>query len=640
MIHIRLAWHGIIHHRQQFGPFLLASIVLMAVNFTFFAVLNNTGLKTIEMGEAIRSVTTIGTVFTIILSAIFMLYANNFLNKQRNQDLSIYSMLGLRLHDLRFIVIIEQMILWLLTIVMGIIAGTTFFRLSFLLLKHLLGSNTLVEQLPVRAIVSCCILFSVIFCCLIIYNIYQLHQVKPIQLMRQSQATEKAPKNRWLMSWFGLALLGTGYAISVMTKPNLSAILQFMLAVVLVTVGTYILFIMGSITLLKYLKSRPHFYYRPNHFIAVSGMLFRMKQNGASLASICLLCASILVTMVASVSLFVGEGQLIKQWNPLDIMTLSQSDTLSQHEQQIVHLGRQHDIKAGNIYQARMTTPIIGDFSGNQYISHTNISKGVSQLSTMTLADYNQIQGTKLKLKDDEVLVYTQADDFHQQTLKINGHTYHSQTIAHFKLAANYGHSIFKPIFIITANQQVAQTINPQKWLRVNGFNLYGGTQKQRYQFAQQLQTQLKLDNASYTASPILSYTFHAIFGGLIFVGVLVSMTMAIATALMIYYKQISEGYADRWRFKTLQQVGLSLDETKQAIHSQVLLVFMLPILGATIHLGFALPALKSVLSLFSMYNLSLLLTVSGVTIILLVVGYLIIYALTTKAYQRIVIHR
>lgn len=635
MIHWKLAFHSLTHHQRENGLFILASSVLIAINYIFWSLLNNHSLRVSPNGSIIEDIVSLGLVFVVMIAVIFTFYANSFIMRQRNRELGLFNMLGLTRRDLRVILLFENGCLFVISSVIGLIMGVTFIKLAFLMLKKLLADDRLIDRFSVGTVMIVGTIFGLTYMALLLYDFAKLRQVKPIDLWRQAEKGEREPKSRWLSGALGMILLVAGYWLASTTKPTADSIIRFMLAVGLVVIGVYLIFIAVSIILLKFLRAKANFYYQPNHFISVSGMLFRMKQNGAGLASICLLCTSILVTMIATISLFVGEQQLIKLWNPYDIMTVTTRPETQSVKSQTEKLATQHHVRIQTPGHYRMTLPQYGQLTTNRF-KKVNVGKTTHQLSTITVADYNRIQGTHQKLKSNQVLVYTPNGRYQGKRIILNHHRYQARPLSDFKMAVNYEHTIFQMVFVVAANQRVARRINPQPWLFVNGFNL-AGSLKNRNAFATAMQQQFHLKNAEFSVKTFQQSTFKSIFGGFLFVGILISLTMSFATALIIYYKQVSEGMADAKRFETMQQVGLSRSESRRAIHSQVLMVFMLPILGAVINLGFAFPAVRSLLTLFSMYSFGIFIGVSIGTTVFLTACYLLVYWLTTRVYQRLV---
>lgn len=637
MIQWKLATHTIIKNREQYLPFILASTILIAVNYIFWSTTLNTSLKRTINGNVAVNLMFLGTIFVTLISIILMLYINRFLIKQELNELALYNMLGFAVKDLKKILLIQVILLFMISTSLGLVCGVVFGKIFFLVLNALVQGSHIVEQFKISSFVLVILTFGGIFLLLFLNDIKNIYKISPANLWQESQKAESEPQGNLLGGIIGIALLTWGYGIAVRTQPNMKSMLCFMLAIIIVVLGTYLFFIFSSIVFLKFLKNQKKFYYQPSHFISISDMLYRMKQNGASLASICLLCTAILVTIVGTMSLYVGQEHLINNWNPYDFV-ISQKTPVSQNAYKLLEqTATEQHVKIKSIHKLAITTPVPIS------IKNTGITpgfKGAShQMATLTVDNYNQLENTNYHLSPHKILIYSEDKPIIPKKMFINGQEYQTQIISHFNFAFSYQRSTLKPLFIITANQKIAQSVNPNSWLYVLGFNT-GGTTKQVNKFAVKLPGALRLKTDNYSAIPIVKKAIHALFGSLLFIGGLISLTMILVTALLIYYKQISEGYADRARFQTMQEVGLSLDETKQAIRSQVLTLFMFPILGAVINLMFAFPAIKNSLSLFSMYNLRLLVVVTLVTLFLLITYYLLIYGLTTKIYTKIVEQR
>jgi putative ABC transport system permease protein len=606
MIQFRLAKADIKHNWQQVGLFILASSLMIAINYIFLNLLANDDVSKSNYGQVIVELLKMGKNFTLIVAVFFMLYANSFLLRQRDHELGLYNMLGMTKNNLRQLLLLEKVFLYIVSSIVGLILGSTFIKLAF-------------------------IIFGVVFIALYIFDCWRLRKLKPAALWQQAVQAEKEPQAKRLLGIGGLLVLGCGYWIAVKTKPNMAGASHFMLAVILVVIGTYAVFMAGSILLLQYLKQKRSFYYQPRNFIGISGMLYRMKQNAAGLATICILCTTILVTLTASISLVAGQKRLISFWNPYDLMITTKQplDTAT-----VDQLAQKNQVTLKQQQQLKITSPLYGVFNKNGHFKNGMTADASISLSVLTLKDFNRIQHQKLKLKPNQVLI-DNATGQRFAKLNIKNKNYQVKGYVNLK-AGNLYHSIFQPVFLVTADAKVAQQIGTSQWLYQSGINL-SGSAKHRRQFATQLQQQLKLDNGSFSYRNEIQQLLQGVFGSLLFVGILISFALAIATALIIYYKQSAEGLADQQRFKTMQQVGLSKAESRQAIYSQVLLVFMLPIIGAVINTGFALPALRSVLKIFSLYDGGLLLRVCAMTVAALLIGYLLVYGLTTKVYQQLV---
>lgn len=636
MVQFKLALHNLIKNKEQSIPFILSNSMWIAITYIFLSMIYNTNIKATNGGGPTNYILKTGLVFVILIAALSTFYAERLLNKQRTQELGLYSILGLTKRHLRQIVLFENGLFYIICTVIGGTAGVLFSKLAFMSLKTLLGETTgLHQHFTLTPIMYVALIFVIIFLLLILSDFWELRKVSPINLWAKSEQPEKEPKAHFLLAVLGIGILAGGYYISVTVKPTSTAFVQFVIAIMLVVIGSYLVFITASVSLLKILKKHKHYYYKPNHFISVSNLLYRMKLNGAGLASISLLCSAILVALIGSVSLVTGQKNLIDLFSPRDVQIVAQAP-LSAAEKQVIHkAAHDYHITISDPQNVTVTTPVMGTLSGNQFKTQMN-AKTEYTLASLDLKQYNQLQRTHYQLNKDEVLIYTPGSHYSQKQLKIQGKSYQVRTVHNFNGSFSYGHSIYKSIFVIAANSKIAKQINPHPNVYAQGFNTHG-TQKHQKQFANTVQKKLKVEPSNFTSKEVLGDLFKSLFGSLLFMGTLISIVMICATTMIIYYKQVSEGYADRSNYQIMRKVGLSRKETNRAIKSQVLTVFLLPIVGAVINLIFALPGIKSVLSNFSMYDLNILIIVSILVTAILMVIYLIIYLATTTVYQHIV---
>ncbi|CAH1853263.1 FtsX-like permease family protein [Convivina intestini] len=649
MVEIKLAWHSLTRNWQRYTLFVLSSSLLVAINYIFVSILLNPSIKSPENnGQMVISVVAIGFVFIALLSLIFMFYANGFLTRQRNQELGIYNILGMTHRELNLIVFFQNTMMYVVSLLAGLLVGLSFQELAFLVLRNLLDNKQIVGDISFPPMFIIAIFFLIINVLIYLQDIFKMRRLNPINLLKAARQAPKEPKARWIIGGLGIVILGIGYYLSVTTKPSLSAILLFMVAVVLVVIGTYLLFIAGSIVILKLLRKNKKFYYQPNHFISVSGMLFRMKQNGAGLASICLLCTSTLVVLTAVISLFAGSQKILENFMPYD-MFISSSQPLNQSQQrQIEELALDNHVKISN--QRQLTTSYstpINIVNGHQVKPQfKNISLKNLNLTATTIEQYNQWQGKHLSIAADELLVYSPKEKLKTDILTINGITYHIKQISDFDMPDSYANSAPKMMYIFANNKETVEKLLARDETSGDlptGFNKnifvfnMRGTLKEKLGLAKAVKQYLIKNDGNIDSKSELEQAFKEIFGGLLFVGILIGITMSIITALIIYYKQISEGFADRHNFETMQRVGLSYKETQKAIHSQMLMVFMLPIAGAVINLGFAYPALRSVFKSLGVWDQGIFTTVALSVIIILFICYIAVYLLTTRVYRRIV---
>lgn len=638
MLYFKLINSSFKRNMRSYGPYLMATIMLVAINYIFLAIEANSSLKKLNTGAVTSAMLDLGFKFIFLVTLAFLIYVNRFLWQQRSREIGLYSMLGMTSHNLQLLTIIEKCYLMVISLVAGLAFGIIFEKLAFLGFGYLLNIGHISQPWFVSsAITKTIILTGCLFAIIMVIDLVKLHRLTPNQLWHPEAVTPKRHGILYSIAGIlGFALLIWAYYITLTIKPKISAISHFLLAVILLVIGTYLVFIIGSIILLKLLQKNSHFYYKPRHFIAVSGMIQRMQQNGASLATICLLCSSILVILFTSITLYVGIGSTVKSYAPEDVVITSNQGLTKEQKRVINTTARQHHAKINHYLTYKMITPQYGYWRDNKFISQGNIQKMDSKTSSsvilLTTNEYNRITNQHVHLTGNEALTYTNNKG-HDGTLIVNNQKYHARKLQHFSGYFNPDHSIYTPTFIIANKLPKSLPLTT-----VTTFNYQlSGNQKQRIKFENALQAKLGINNLSFTGKATITSLINSLYGGLVFVGILISLALAITTTIVIYFKQISEGYADRKRFKTMQQVGLSEKETVKSIHSQVLMVFLLPVVGAIVNLCFAIPAIRQIMIQLNFYNLPLMITVGIIVAISLLILYLILYGLTTRTYRQIV---
>lgn len=646
MLKLKLSRQTISKNLQLYLPFLLANAVLVGINYIFFSMTTNKSLEKQNYGSVLIQLMNIGLVFTLAITFFFMIYINGIVSRRRNHELGLYSILGMTRSDLGKMIFFIDAIMFVASSVLGLVFGATFVKFVGLGLKKLLDMGRF--DIPVFSSVAaiiCVGYFAAVYFILLLGDLWRLRSVNPLDLWKAANKREKEPRGSWIFGIVGVIALGSGYAIAVRMKASMDAVTSFMLAVILVVIGTYLVFIAFSIIFLKMLRKNKNFYYKRNHFISVSGMIYRMKQNGASLASICLLLTTALVAIVTTGTLRLSQEATVRLYNPYDVVMTKKTPISHADKMTIQSKAKDNHVTVGKYVNMTMTGPIYGNFSGSAYsVSKTVDMSTENQLFAVPVADYNRIQKQNVHLAKDEILMYSSKGGYDKNRLTIKGKTYKVRHIDSFDFYFDYERTIFKPIFVFAKDKTVCEQISG-KWLYAMGYDI-SGKKSDLKRYAAGLGdkfTAVVNKNSqepymdSFTDRPSVSDLFNQLFGGLLFIGIFVSIVMLIATVVVMYYKQVSEGYADRDRFKTMQQVGLSREETKSAINSQVLTVFMLPIIGAAVNVGFAIPAIQKMLVLLSMYDKLLLVKFGIVSLAVTFLGYVAVYKLTTNVYENIV---
>lgn len=646
MLKLKLARQTISKNLQIYLPFLLANAVLVGINYIFFSMTTNKSLEKQNYGSVLIQLMNIGLVFTLAITFFFMIYINSIVSRRRNHELGLYSILGMTRSDLGKMIFFIDAIMFAASSVLGLVFGATFVKFVGLGLKKLLDMGRF--DIPVFSSVAaiiCVGYFAAVYFILLLGDLWRLRSVNPLDLWKAANKREKEPRGSWIFGIVGVIALGSGYAIAVRMKASMDAVTSFMLAVILVVIGTYLVFIAFSIIFLKMLRKNKNFYYKRNHFISVSGMIYRMKQNGASLASICLLLTTALVAIVTTGTLRLSQEATVRLYNPYDVVMTKKTPISYADKMTIQSKAKDNHVTVGKYVNMTMTEPIYGNFSGSAYsVSKTVDMSTENQLFAVPVADYNRIQKQNVHLAKDEILMCSSKGGYDKNRLTIKGKTYKVRHIDSFDFYFDYQRTIFKPIFVFAKDRKVCEQISG-KWLYAMGYDISGKkSDLKRYAagLGDKFTAVVKKNSQepymdSFTDRPSVSDLFNQLFGGLLFIGIFVSIVMLIATVVVMYYKQVSEGYADRDRFKTMQQVGLSREETKSAINSQVLTVFMLPIIGAAVNVGFAIPAIQKMLVLLSMYDKLLLVKFGIVSLAVTFLGYVAVYKLTTNVYESIV---
>ena len=529
-----------------------------------------------------------------------------------------------------------------ISILGGLVFGIIFGKLMYLLLLKILH-NSVDMQFSVNgtAIVQTVILFAGIFLLTYLYNILQIQLVNPVELLHGGNQGEKEPKSRWLLVIVGVAALGNGYWIALTTEAPLEALLKFFVAVVCVIIGTYALFIAGSIVVLKILRKNKAYYYNPKHFTSVSGMIYRMKQNGAGLANICVLSTMVLVMVSTTVSLYAGMEDILDSRFPRDVsIVCKQADV--DHEEIIERLLKEQCEKAGVKITDRvwyrygsMNAVLKGDKLENvdQYYPDNHFY----YVEMMTQDEYNRIEKRNVSLEEQEILTYTSNGKCGKKEINIAGRNYQvKKELSEMTSQPKSTAEMYKTLYIVFANAEQIERIEPFSY--ADKFNLKGDDGKQK-EALEQIQNEFyeKIPDGMMESRMLSRSSFYELYGGLFFIGIYLGSMFIMATVLIIYYKQISEGYDDRERYQIMQKVGMSKKEVKRSIRSQVLSVFFLPLIVAVIHVAVAFKVMTKILGVLNLTNVLLFAVCTIITIAVFAVFYIIVYSITAKEYYRIV---
>ena len=637
-IYEKLAVTNLKNNRKTYVPYIFTGVLTVMMFYIIDALSKGEGITQNTLKICLQYATGVIIVFAVI----FLFYTNSFLIKRRKKEIGVYNILGMGKRHIARMMAVETILTAGISILGGLVFGIIFGKLMYLLLLKILH-NSVDMQFSVNgtAIVQTVILFAGIFLLTYLYNILQIQLVNPVELLHGGNQGEKEPKSRWLLVIVGVAALGNGYWIALTTEAPLEALLKFFVAVVCVIIGTYALFIAGSIVVLKILRKNKAYYYNPKHFTSVSGMIYHMKQNGAGLANICVLSTMVLVMVSTTVSLYAGMEDILDSRFPRDVsIVCKQADV--DHEEIIERLLKEQCEKAGVKITDRvwyrygsMNAVLKGDKleNVNQYYPDNHFY----YVEMMTQDEYNRIEKRNVSLEEQEILTYTTNSKCGKKEINIAGRNYQvKKELSEMTSQPKSTAEMYNTLYIVFANAEQIERIEPFSY--ADKFNLKGDDGKQK-EALEQIQNEFyeKIPDGMMESRMLSRSSFYELYGGLFFIGIYLGSMFIMATVLIIYYKQISEGYDDRERYQIMQKVGMSKKEVKRSIRSQVLSVFFLPLVVAVIHVAVAFKVMTKILGVLNLTNVSLFAVCTIITIAVFAVFYIIVYSITAKEYYRIV---
>lgn len=657
----KLAAGNIKKNGKTYIPYIFTSILTVAMFYIIRSLSLNEGISSLVGADSIAVTLSLGSWIVGIFAVVFLFYTNSFLMKQRKKELGLYSILGMEKKHIAKVIGLETVYIVIISFALGLGLGILLDKAMYLIILRIMDADAALGfYVSKRAALSAVALFSAIFLLIYLNSLRQIHFSKPIELLRSRSCGEKEPKAKWIIALLGLACLGGGYYLSVTTQNPVSAIMLFFLAVVLVIIGTYLVFTAGSIVFLKLLRKNKRYYYKTRHFISVSGMIYRMKQNAVGLANICILSTMVLVMISSTVSMQIGMEDIINHRYPFDIMIYTDADENNRTEDTAI---KEID-KSGLTIKKQISYRYVnfsalrnGSVFEVREVDESDLEdfNNLNSLFIIPLADYNELTGSEKTLEDDEVFVYSNSrDKYEEKTLTVFDSTFRVKSlISDFPGDGIMSAYITSSHFVIVKDMDIVTDIfekqksiykdNASEIKLCIGADVSGNEAEQ---------TEL-VDNISNALSDYnsgeISYSymvdgkagseksFSAVYGGLLFLGIFLGSLFTMATILIIYYKQISEGYEDKERFEIMQKVGMTGAEVKQAIHSQILTVFFLPLITAGIHVVFAFPIISKILFLLNLYNTRLYIICTAGCFAVFALMYALIYSLTAKAYYKIV---
>ena len=655
----KLAISNLIKNRKLYYPFALSVILAVTISYLFYSLAFNPKIVDLRGASAIQFTLQLGLIVVTFASAIIVLYANSFVMKNRSKELGVYGMLGLEKRHLIGMTFKELLIFGLVTVTTGIGIGALFDNLIFALLLKLAKMKVeLVATFQWSVVLSILLVFGFIFLVIVFLNAVRIIRMDALQLSREKAKGEKKGRFLVLQTLVGLITLGGGYYLAQSVKDPVSAVLTFFIAVMLVIFATYLLFNAGITVFLQLLKKNKRYYYQPNNLISVSNLIFRMKKNAVGLATIAILSTMVLVTMSAATSIYNGSENMKKLMYPHDFDVKGQNVEVEDLDKLLTQYASEKNLTISNKDVLGYASFGLSSQDGTKL---TTFEKGKNSVMPKTVflvfdqKDYEKMTGQKLNLTGNEVGLWARNDQLKgQKAFSLNNQNYTIKQEIQQDFAMNH---VSNQYVLLVSDYNYLVVPNLQNFLeQYQDFavytQFYGGmdvTASQEEQlkltddfdaYVNNFSHNLKSEDAMVyngTTKTDAIAQMNALFGGILFIGIFLSIIFMIGTVLVIYYKQISEGYEDRDRFVILQKVGLDQKQIKQTINKQVLTVFFLPVIFAFLHLAFAYHMLSLILKVIGVVDTAMMLSVTLSICGIFALIYVLIFMITSRSYRRIV---
>lgn len=668
--YFKLASTGISKNRKMYFPYLLTCICMVMMYYIVSFLCRSSTLREMHGGDAVQQMLNLGVGVIAVFSLIFLYYTNSFLIRRRQREFGLYHILGMGKRNLAKIVICENVIAAIVSIGGGLVLGILFSKLGELVITKILGAAISFNmEIDPRAIVSTLLLFVLIFFLIMVRMLVFLWRSRPVEMLRSDRVGEKPPKGNWFFALAGIILLGGAYYLAVTIEEPITALMWFFIAVLMVIAATYLLFIAGSVTFGRLLQKNKRYYYRTNHFVSLSSMIYRMKRNGAGLASICILSTMVLVMVSGVMCLWLGMEDMLRVRYPREIV----AEVYTENEKEadkvkdvMDQAAEEHGAVRENIIEYTMLETsgfqkedqILFDTSSMNEFSIEDTSN-LREIYVITVDDYNRLTGRNETLGKDEVMVSMPKNEkaYGFDTISIEGGATWkvSKTVDRFNLNGTDMATMVPSMYIFVPDKNALKSVyeaqaeyyqeassqieqyygfdldcSGEEQIEITGeiFDRFAQAQNENPDFPQKISLEGREQERSW---------FLGMYGGLFFLGIILGIVFIAGMVIIIYYKQISEGYEDQERFDILMKIGMTGKEVRRSVNSQVLTVFFLPLIAAGLHTGFAFPIIRRILNLLGFVNTGLLIGVTAACYLIFALFYIIIYILTSKSYLTIV---
>lgn len=665
-LYFRLAATGMSKNKKFYFPYIFTCFCMVMMYYIIQFLRISDDFRTMRGGESMQMILEMGTPVIAVFSWILLYYTNSFLIRRRQKEFGLYHILGMGKRELVKILIWENLMTAVISIAGGLLGGILFSKLAELAAVRIVGNHLGYKMtIEPKAIYYTVSLFLAIFAVILLRMLIFIFRTKPVDMLKSETAGEKPPKANWIFAIVGLIILAGAYWIAVSIEEPMEAMLWFMVAVLMVIVATYLLFIAGSVAFCRLMQKKKNYYYKTRHFVSISSMVYRMKRNGAGLASICILSTMVLVMVSSTVCLYASiEGNLAKGYPQQFSVEMASGSSLEDKDREeklketVGQTINENKIKLKETKEYHiLSTACVKTDEGIKF-EHENIKSldSLKMLYILTVADYNRLTGENLSLEKNELYVYLPDEAYEKDTFQVEGcgNWKNKGTPDNQFICGDDVETLNSGVYLIVPDEAVMDQFEAAQ-RAVYGEN--ASSEKLCYAFDTDLSEEgqvslvselqnnistLQLQDEQFpmvnvNARAVSKSDYYALYGGLFFLGILLGSVFIFGMILIIYYKQITEGYEDQGRFSILMKVGMTRKEVRQSINSQVMTVFFLPLAMAGMHTAFSFPIIRKILKMFAMNDEKLLILVMICCYLAFAVFYAAVYLLTSREYYKIV---
>ncbi len=667
-----LALDGIKKNKRMYFPYILTFIGIIAMFYIISFLQFSASVKLLPSGETVALIMKFGSLVISIFAVIFLFYTNSFLIKSRKKEFGLYNILGMNKRDIGKILFYETLFVYLISVGLGLFLGIVISKLAELGMVNIMGGKVDYNfYISPDSCVFAIVIFGIISLLIFVNCLRQIKFSTAVSLLKSENHGEKPPKANWVFGILGVLVLAVAYYLAVLVKNPISALSMFFIAVILVIIGTCLVLISTSVLICKILQKNKRYYYKKNHFISVSSMSYRMKRNGAGLASICVLATMVLVMISTTSCLYFGKEDSINSRYPRDInidfiyndISGLDDDITKNINKTILDISKENNIKPNNVSIGKSVF-ISGILNKNKVdvnptlgkVMNTSVMNNLCTFYFIPISDYNNLTQKNEKLNKGEVIISAIRKDFSGNSLCFGNTVFNVvKTVDDFKIKGQMSVNT-NPIIMVFVND-FKELDNIAKLKSKNGDNAAGFrleygfdvniNKEQQIDFAKNFEKSYgnrifdcgkeKIDSIFVEGREVNRADFYGTYGGFFYLGIILSTVFIFAAVLIIYYKQISEGYEDKDRFNIMQKVGMTKKEIKKNVNSQLLTVFFLPLVFSLLHLIFAFPMIRKMLLLFSLNDTSLFLITTFISFAAFALLYAIVYKKTSNSYLKIV---